>query len=121
MGKAGIQSFDSAQAQLICTDPRSDLDVAQEWGVSRATISRIRNGHTYASETLPVRNIRATALKIEKHNERIEKYFKKIDREFELRDRLIRDSENNPYVVAQKEERKRKEEELNKYRELLGR
>jgi hypothetical protein len=121
MGKAGIQSFSSAQAQAICTDPRSDSDVAKKWGVSRATISRIRNGHTYASETLPVRNIRATALKIEKHNERIEKYLQKIDREFELRDRLIRDSENNPYVVAQKQEAERKKAELDKYRELLGR
>ena len=51
----------------------------------------------------------------------IEKYLKKIDREIELRDRLLRDSEDHPYVVFQKEEAKRKAEQLAKYHALLGR
>ena len=121
MAHQGKATFTPTEAKAICTSPESDSELAKKHGVSRATISRIRNGHTYADLTEPVRNIRSTALKIKKHNERIETYLQKIDREIELRDRLIRDSEDHPYIVAQKEEAKRKAEELAKYHALLNR
>ena len=121
MAHQGKATFTHTEAKAICTSPETDDALAKKHGVSRATISRIRNGHTYADVTLPVRNIRSTALKIEKHNERIKIYLQKIDREVELRDRLLRDSEDHPYIVAQKEEAKRKAEELAEYNRLLGR
>ena len=121
MAHQGKTTFTPEQAKAICISPLSDEDQAKKYGVSRATISRIRNGHTYVDETLPLRNIRTTALKIEKHNERIEKYLKKIARETELRDRLLRDSEDHPYVADQKEKAKKIADDLARYHALLGR
>lgn len=56
--------FTSDQAVAICLDDRTCEDIANDYGVSKATISRIKLGHRYANVTEHVRDKQAFALKI---------------------------------------------------------
>ena len=56
--------FTDDQAIAICLDDRTCEDIADDYGVTRATISRIKHGHRYANVTEHVRDKQAFALKI---------------------------------------------------------
>ena len=92
------------QAIAICIDQRDNMDIAKEYGVTRATISRIKNGHRYANVTQHVRDgqgfqIRINGLKAERN--RLITMLKMTEEEIE---RLENVQASDPRAVHKKEE-----------------
>ena len=102
------------QAVAICLDKRTQDEVAEDYGISRAQVSRIQHGHRYANVTEHVRDKKAFSLKVSdlqwKHKQ------------------LLAEAERVAKQIEQLESLQRctpdemlKEENLAKYRALVGR
>ena len=112
------------QAMTICIDSRTQDDIAKDYGISRAQVSRIQNGHRYANVTEHIRNRQAFSVKLSDLRwqhisllQQAERVAEQIN-ELEALERCTPEDE----TISALTEAKRKSEELdNKYRELLGR
>ena len=101
-------------AIAICLDNRTQEDIAKDYDISRGQVSRIQNGHRYANVTEHVRDKKAFAVKVSdlrwKHKHLL------IEA-----DRVAKQIEQLESLQRCTPDETLKEENLVKYRELLGR
>ena len=106
------RTLTDTQAVAICLDNRSCEDVAKDYGVSRATISRIKHGHRYANVTEHIRDRQAFAVKLS------DLVFKRDLLLTEV-DRMTKQIEELRSLKRGIPDEKNKEEELAKYQKLV--
>ena len=108
------RTLNNAQAVAICLDKRTQSDIAEDYGISRILVNRIQNGRRYANVTEHVRDRQAFSLKLSDLRWQHKGLLMQAERMAEQIEQLESLQRCTPDEML-------KEENLAKYRALVGR